>query len=367
MPTVEVVIAPPPVATAAPPPPAFELPCQKPLGKIEPVTLFYATNRARSGSTKAETFYGGDNARQLDFGTLLVTIPPTHTCGKVESSLTDIVFEPNPNKSMVLKEVRPLSRSTYFNAVRQKVQGSPRREAFVFIHGYNNTFKEAALRAAELTFDLGFEGAPILFSWPSQGKAVAYAVDRAEARQSAVHLRIFLNLLATQSGADEIHVIVHSMGNYVFENALSKDGKPDPIPALMPKLHEVVLAAADLGEDEVRVLAQALRASGGKRPHVTLYASENDKALIASSAANRRQPIGLIKGMVPAIAGIDVIDATNLKCDFLAHSCFAQDPFSLLEMQALINQQWEAAKRAWIAAKEGHWYFCGGVCPIGGH
>jgi esterase/lipase superfamily enzyme len=137
----------------------------------------------------------------------------------------------------------------------------------------------------------------------------------------------------------------------------------------MPKLHEVVLAAADLGETEVQVLAQALRATpGSKGPHVTLYASENDNALKMSNVVNRRVPIGLIMGMVPIIAGIDVIDASQLKCDFLAHSCFAEDPFSLLEMQALIGEQWDAAKRAWIAAKDGHWYFCGGTCPIsGGH
>ena len=368
VPTIE-----PPILATAAPPPGVELPCQKPLGTIQPVKLFYATNRSRTGSSQAETFYGPDNAQRLEFGTLRVTIPPTHKCGKVESSFTEIILGPNENKVMVLKEVRPLSRDAYFASIRQKVGASKRREVFVFVHGYNNTFNEAALRAAELTFDLGFDGAPILFSWPATGGGltglVAYTDDRAKARESAVHLRIFLDLLAKRSDADEIHVIVHSMGNYVFENALSRNGKPNPIPALTPKLHEVVLAAADLGEDEVRILAQALQPSpASKGPHVTLYASENDRALAMSNLANRRIPIGLIKGMVPIIAGIDIIDASKLKCDFLAHSCFAEDPFSLLEMQALIMQQWEAAKRAWIAAKDGHWYFCGDACPIsGGH
>jgi len=268
----------------------------------------------------------------------------------------------------VLREVRPLSPDAYFSSIRQKVAASRRREVFVFIHGFNNTFKEAALRAAELTFDLGFDGAPILFSWPAKGGVTgvaAYRDDRRRARESAVYLRIFLNLLATRTGADEIHVIVHSMGNYVFKNALSDGDTPRPIPALTPKLHEVVLAAADLSEDDVKVLARALRQSpASPRPHVTLYASENDLALAMSETVNPWIPIGLIKGIVPVIAGVDVIDATALKCEFLAHSCFAADPFSLLEMRALITQEWEAARRAWIAAKDGHWYFCGQTCPI---
>jgi esterase/lipase superfamily enzyme len=352
------------------PPGDFELPCQKPLGTVQPVTLYYATNRGRSGSGKAETFYGHANSGALEFGVLKVTIPPTHKCGKVETSFTEIIFGPDEKKHMVLKEVRPLQQSAYLTSIRDKVAGSKRKEIFVFIHGFNNTFREAALRAAELTFDLGFDGAPILFSWPARGGVTgfaAYTADRGRARESGVPLRIFLNMLATKTNAEQIHVIVHSMGNYVFQNALSKDGQPWPIPALTPKLHEVVLAAADLGEDEVKVLAQALRQPDTDRPHVTLYTSANDNALKASRTWNGRVPIGLIEGIVPAIAGVDVIDATALKCDFLAHSCFAEDPFSLLEMRALITQRWEAAKRAWIAAKDGHWYFCGETCPMHGH
>jgi len=369
MPTPVPVQAEPPLTTVAPPPSAdFELPCQKPLGKIQPVTLYYATNRGRTGSTQAESFYGYSNANALHFGILNVTIPPDHKCGKVESSFTEVIVAPNPNNVMVLKEVRPLQPNAYFASIQQKVASSRRREIFVFIHGFNNSFKDAALRAAELTFDLGFEGAPILFSWPAKGGGVtgvvAYRDDRRRARESGIQLRIFLHMLATRTGAEEIHVIVHSMGNYVLQNALSRDGEPWPIPALAPKLHEVVLAAADLGEDEVRVLAQALRRPDSARPHVTLYTSANDNALKASNTWNGRVPIGLIAGTVPAVAGVDVIDATALKCNFLAHSCFAEDPFSLLEMRALITQQWAAAKRAWIAAKDGHWYFCGETCPI---
>jgi len=35
-------------------------------------------------------------------------------------------------------------------------------------HGYNTSFGEAVLRAAQLTRDLPFAGVPVLFSWPSR-------------------------------------------------------------------------------------------------------------------------------------------------------------------------------------------------------
>jgi esterase/lipase superfamily enzyme len=270
---------------------------------------------------------------------------------------------------MVLKGVYPLNRNVYLASIEQRVTASKEHQIFVFVHGFNNSFEDAARRAAELTFDLGFEGAPILFSWPSNGGVVtgipAYLEDQKRARESAVYLRIFLNFLATRTSAKQIHVIVHSMGNYVFENALSRGGRPAPIPALTPKLHEVVLAAPDIGDDEVRILAGALRNPPAPGPHVTVYASTNDNALKWSIPANHRVPIGLIKdGHIPSVPGADVIDASALDCDFLGHSCFAQSPFSLLEIRALINQKWEEAKRTWIAPKEGHWYFCGFSCPL---
>jgi esterase/lipase superfamily enzyme len=349
------------------------LPCEEDRPSLASVNVYYATNRKRTGSQRAEKFYGSGDSNALDLGIVRVTIPPRHRCGKIESpQLSELRFVRDENRDMVLKEVRPLQPNVYFASISQKVARSERHELFVFIHGFNNTFEDAALRAAELTFDLDFQGAPIVYSWPAVGGgatgAAYYFRDRTVAKDSAPHLRHFLNLLADRTGAEAIHVVVHSMGNYVLQNALSDgNGNPRPLPKVSPKLHEVVLAAADLSAGEIKTLAAALRnGQDATRPHLTLYASSNDKALIASRKLNGPR-VGLIEGQVPAIAGIDVVDASALTGDFLGHAYFAADPFSLREIRALITEEWEAAKRAWIAAKDGHWYFCGDSCPIHGH
>jgi esterase/lipase superfamily enzyme len=367
----------PRITHALPPPtgvPLEALPCEQDRPTVASVNVYYATNRKRSGSKRAEKFYGSSNANVLDLGIVRVTIPPKHRCGKIESpQLSELRFVRDENRDMVLKEVRPLQPNVYFASISQKVARSERHELFVFIHGFNNTFEDAALRAAELAFDLDFQGAPIVYSWPAVGGgatgAAYYFRDRGVAKDSAPHLRHFLNLLADRTGAEAIHVVVHSMGNYVLQNALSDgNGNPRPLPKVSPKLHEVVLAAADLSAGEIKTLAAALRnGPDATRPHVTLYASSNDKALLLSRKVNGRPPIGLIAGQVPAVAGIDVVDASTLTSDFLGHAYFAEDPFSLREIRALITEEWETAKRAWLAAKEGHWYFCGEACPIHGH
>jgi esterase/lipase superfamily enzyme len=370
------VPAPAPVPIIQPSPyraerPPSGLPCEGERKSIANVNVYYATNRKRSGSPRADAFYGADNADALEFGMVRVTIPPNHVCGHIDSpELTDLRFARDEKRDMVLKEVRPLARNVYFASIAQKVARSEGHELFVFIHGFNNTFEDAALRAAELTFDLDFQGAPILYSWPARGGgalgAPFYFRDQHVARASAKHLRIFLNLLARQTGAETIHVIAHSMGNYVLESALSdEDGHPRPIPSLTPKLHEILLAAADIGLPEVRALAAALHPDpAAPRPHLTLYASNHDEALKLSREVNGRVPVGLIVDSVPSVPGVDVVDASSLTSDIIGHAYFAADPASLKEIHALILNEWEKAKREWIAPKEGYWYFCGNMCPL---
>jgi hypothetical protein len=56
----------------------------------------------------------------------------------------------------------------------------------------------------------------------------------------------------------------------------------------------------------------------------------------------------------------------RLVSDSLDRAYFAADPLSLRKIRALITEEWESAKRVWIAAMDGHWYFCGEICPVHG-
>ena len=41
------------------------------------------------------------------------------------------------------------------------------KQVFVFVHGFNVSFENALRRTAQIAYDLNFDGAPFLFSWPS--------------------------------------------------------------------------------------------------------------------------------------------------------------------------------------------------------
>jgi len=44
---------------------------------------------------------------------------------------------------------------------------TPRKEVFIFVHGFYNDFNDAAFTLAELWHFVGRVGIPILYTWPA--------------------------------------------------------------------------------------------------------------------------------------------------------------------------------------------------------
>jgi esterase/lipase superfamily enzyme len=309
------------------------------------IRVFYGTSRGRTGKDKAESFYGFNDARRLELGVCWVSIPPNHAPGLIDSpAWTHAEFRRDPAKHMVLTTVLPVSSADYFRRMKTTVERSEKKELFIFVHGFNNTFEEAALRTAELFHDLDFQGAPVFFSWPSRGGAatgvLAYRRDRREAAEAAKYLRQFLDTVADNSGAEVIHLIVHSMGNFVFQQAL-EDGQQHlkPLRWRKAKLHEVALAAADLDARGIQKLSRALRESTpAGQLRITSYASSGDLALQASVQANDgAQPFGLIVSGEPrTLSGVDVIDASELLTDMIGHVYWVAHRLGLGDLRELV-------------------------------
>jgi esterase/lipase superfamily enzyme len=134
---------------------------------------------------------------------------------------------------LVRAEIEALLAEELAGSVNQ----SSSKDAFVFVHGYNVSFEDAARRTGQMAFDLNFIGAPIFYSWPSNGTVAAYLQDETNVAWSAPHFRTFLALLSERSGAERIHVIAHSMGNRLVCDAI-KTFSYDPASRL--KLNHLV-------------------------------------------------------------------------------------------------------------------------------
>jgi esterase/lipase superfamily enzyme len=225
--------------------------------------------------------------------------------------------------------------------VANRVSDSNKSNAFIFIHGYNVTFEDAARRTAQIAYDLGFDGAPVFYSWPSQGEIAGYRKDERNIELSERNLEEFLDDFFTFSGAENIYLIAHSMGNRALTRAIASLLVDKP--TLRNRLKEVILAAPDIDAELFkREIAPALVATG--RP-ITLYASSKDLALIASKKMNGYSRAGDSGGGLIITPGIETIDATSVDTSFLGHSYFAETSSILSDLFHLIRKGQRADQR----------------------
>jgi len=314
-------------------------PIKQKLESTTAVRVFYATDRLQIPVLGGEVRYDRHRSLRgtLHLGECEVSIPKRHKTGRVESpSLLRFEFRPDPKKHIVLTKTRTLEEGRFLAEVRGAVVRSPGREAFVFIHGYNVSFADAARRTGQMAFDLDFVGAPIFYSWPSNGKVADYLKDETNVAWSAPHLERFLTLLAAESGAQRIHLIAHSMGNRAACEAL-KSLSMDPLSKL--RFSHLILAAPDIDAETFAELAVMLRRVSGK---ITLYESSRDKAIMASKKIHGNARAG---EPLLVIEGLDTIDASAIDTDFLAHSYFSDSWPLLADIHSILSKDMGPGER----------------------
>ena len=138
------------------------------------VKVYYATDRKKTSIADPAKIYGGDRG-DLTLGICTVSIPRDHRMGELEApSIWRLEWSKDPEQHVVLlsvTETGQIGASIDDVAARAKSAG---KNAFIFVHGYNVTFADAARRTAQMAYDLGFDGAPVFYSWPSQASYASY-------------------------------------------------------------------------------------------------------------------------------------------------------------------------------------------------
>jgi len=253
--------------------------------------------------------------------------------GELETpSVWRLEFSNDPENFVVLLSVSEADPATFYKDVAAKVRASSGKRAFIFVHGYNVTFADAARRTAQMAYDLGFDGAPVFYSWPSQARYASYKVDETNAEWAVLDFKNFLEQFAKQSEADSIFLIAHSMGSRVLAGALKELVAEDP--AIRPKFKEIVFAAPDIDADTFR--RDIAPKIFGPTRSATMYASSGDYALLASKKFAGYRRAGDAGGGVTIAPGLDTIDASGIGTDFIGHSYFADSTSVLGDLRDLI-------------------------------
>ena len=278
--------------------------------KSTEVPLFYMTDRGPERDEEGRLRYGSERSPSVAFGSAVVDLGVDITWEELlEASqmqtrlrpvklelreVTEIVRAPNtplpfreeggrivaePGQLAQLEEARQAFRRVL---VRQ-LERTPRKEVFIFVHGYHNTFADAAFAMAELWHFLGRIGVPIVYTWPAGHPGLfGYTYDRESSEFTVFHLRQVLELIASFPEVERIHLIAHSRGTDVAVTAvreLTIEARAAGIdPRKKYKIRNFVLAAPDL---DVQVAAQ--RIVGDRVPlsvhRMTVYTSPEDKAI----------------------------------------------------------------------------------------
>src|SRR5262245_28654371 len=136
------------------------------------------------------------------------------------------------------------NQKTSFFPTWPRASGLLRKTTPPSIHGYNVTFEDAARRTAQIAYDLGFSGAPVFYSWLSQGTVTSYTIDESNIEWTQASLRIFLEDFFARSTAHNVYLIAHSMGNRALTHAVSSLLNENP--TLKNHLRELILAAPDI-------------------------------------------------------------------------------------------------------------------------
>lgn len=289
-----------------------------------PERVFFATNREAESSpgraTDPDIFFGDDRG-DVTWGICEVSIPYRREPGTLpEPSILRLEFSQDPAKHVVLMEIDLLPQADFWRQLRAQVEQSLEHKLLVFIHGYCATFRDAARRTAQIAYDINYKGPAMFFSWPAGsdteqfGERENYLKDLRRAEQSDEDLITVLSGISRYSGAEKIHLVAHSMGNFVLTEALKTmdDRRPrDEPPAVL--FDQVALAAPDIDAREfVQRTATRLKPFSHR---FTVYASSADKALWLSKQVNGFEPLGFLNRFTQEGAQqemFDLIDASQL-------------------------------------------------------
>ncbi|RVT93960.1 alpha/beta hydrolase [Sphingomonas crocodyli] len=300
--------------------------------------VFFVTNRNYKGRNNQAKFGGSfseDGVAALRYGYAELSI-----AGDAASIDSAVVF-PEPDLKKPL-EKQPKSGSEAFLRMLKDAIVNGCVHTVIFIHGFNVSFEDALKSAALLSDSLEFEGKKlnvVLFSWPSDGKAIplmSYYSDRDDARVTAPALaRLYLRLwdFISQMKTDEycgraLHILAHSMGNYVLRNGLQALRAKEP--RRIARLFDQIILAAPDEDDDAFETDDKLRMLPALARQVTAYYNRNDRALLVSDKTKSN----------PDRLGSDgprMIDMVPKKVAFVDCSRFAGQSDTLVQHSYFVN------------------------------
>lgn len=324
-------------------------------------TIFVATTRRAVASARPGERFGAQNSDSLQFAAVAVNVPAYAARGvgnlpRPSASRDNAqAYRPDPARDFYVAAVSPMDSTLFVSRIAADLATTTSRNLLVFVHGAKTTFDDAAVRAAQIAADIGFDGSVLLFSWPSAGPMGSYAREQSAARAAGPQLRRLLRGHAASAKPDRLDLLAYATGSEVVGTAITQADRGDSL----SRLGQLVFAAPDL---DARVFRRdILPRVSGRANRISLYAADDDEGLRASRVVNVGWRLGLGGDSLTIIEGMDTIDASRVRADTLGHTLFADRSF-LADLSVLFIDNKAPADRRLLSMNRGglvYWKFVG--------
>jgi len=278
---------------------------QENVEKSEPatdlITVPYITLRNKDASESSLEKYFGGRRDKPRFGTCEVSFTPIKSLQPIAEAAPFYI----PDRKTELTDIQELSFEQFHKNARI-FANSDKGNIVLYIHGYNIGFWKSCRRSAMLQQSLELQDRLLLFSWPADGNALKYTWDESDLHWSVAFIAQFLEELISLRGKGAVDVVAHSLGARGAILALSQmaDRQPDSL-----LINEMVLIAPDIDTDIFGQKVSALRRAAKR---ITLYVSENDKALKLSQEVHGYPRLGQAGENLRVIKGVETIDISQM-------------------------------------------------------
>ena len=251
-------------------------------------TVFIGTTRALN----EEGEFGIDRSPTLQLIQASVSVPPNRDIGSIPEGYDN----PKPERDFTFAQLAQFSdRAEFQRQLRSEIalKSTGADEAIVFVHGFNNSFADAAFRMAQMATDLGLPGAHISYSWPSRGNPLGYEYDRDSALFARDGLSELLKAVRA-SGQPDIVVVAHSMGSAVLMETFRQleIAQPGWVGA---NIRGVVLLSPDLNVDVFRT--QFSRIRDVPDPFIVVVSQKDVVLALSSRLRGQRTQLGNISNV----------------------------------------------------------------------
>lgn len=312
----------------------------------ETVTLGFVTNRRLEGEVResqpleisrlGDTFTG-EVAEDFNYGSVQVEVQSRAGTSDSRQHICRVGERAIDSAYQQVKGAKLLSSERF---VEEFARGDMRRPMLIFVHGYNNSFEDAAKTAARLSRNLHHRLQIALFSWPSLGNLRNYGEDRTRAEDSRDDLSNFVRMLGDEAGRESLHLVAHSMGSSVAMLGLAMLG--DMSDTAGPLIGEGLFIAPDL--QLIDFIHHAANASRWTE-RSTLYAYGGDIPLRIAQLRTGGVRAGLSNHYVPTTNDVETIDWSPIHNICNRHSYFLCQAQVVYDMRALLDQRAELAVR----------------------